>query len=385
MLTLGAPLTLTGSLTLTDGLVRTTAAAVLTLADQATATAGNATSYVDGPLRKVGQQAFVFPLGNGGQWARLGISAPASAGTAFTAEYVAAAYPTRTAASPLSEVSQVEHWTLDGAGTAEAVRVRLFWEDAFRSGVDDYSTDIQVAAFNGTQWTTAGNGEPGAGTSQGPGSVVSAQAVGTFGAFTLGSLSPAVNPLRKQLMTFAAQARPQAVELRWTLADETNTYGYAVERSADATTWQQVGFVASQGLTPQARTYTYQDQTVQGLSQAFYRLRQPVAASAARYSAVAAVALAGSPLAAAAPAAPATLAVYPNPASGQVTLRLPAAASGATRLVFSDLSGRTVLTHPLRGTTETTVPLPAALGAGIYLVRVQGGGVATKPQRLVVQ
>jgi hypothetical protein len=383
VLTLGSPLTVTGSLTLNAGLVHTTAASLLTLGDQATATPGNAAAYVEGPLRKVGQQAFVFPLGKNGQWARLGISAPARPTTAFTAEYVAAAYPTRAAAAPLSEVSQVEHWTLDGASTPDAVQVRLFWEDAFRSGLDDFSTDIQVATFTGTQWETAGNG--GLGGSLNAGSVVSSQPVNTFAAFTLGSLSPTVNPLATQLLTFGAiQTRPQVVDLRWTLTDETNTYGYAVERSADAATWQQVGFVASQGLTPQARTYTYQDQAVSGLTQAYYRLRQTTTAAAARYSAVAAVTLAGSPLAIVA-ATPSTLAVFPNPTSGQVTLRLPASASAATQVVLTDLSGRVVLTYPLRGATETTVPLPAALGTGLYLLQVQGNGVVSKPQRLVIQ
>jgi hypothetical protein len=385
VLTLGAPLTLTGTLTLTAGLVRTTAAALLTLADQATATAGSATSYVDGPLRKVGQQAFEFPLGKGGQWARLGISAPASASAAFTAEYVAVAHPTRLAASPLNEVSQVEHWTLDGAGTPDAVQVRLFWEDAFRSGLDNFSSDIQVATLAGAQWQTAGNG--GLGGSLSAGSVVSAQAVGS-GVYTLGSLSATVNPLAAQLVKFvASQPSPRVVDLKWTLSDETNTYGYAVERSATPNapeSWQQIGFVASQGLTTQARTYTYQDQAVQGLgSEAFYRLRQTTATAAARYSAVAAVTLTGSPLATL-PATKMELSVFPNPASGQVTVQLPAASSAA-QLILTDLSGRTVLTQPLAGGTKSTVTLPASLGTGIYLLQVQGAGSASKPQRLVVQ
>jgi hypothetical protein len=383
VLTLGAPLTITGSLTLTAGLVRTTATALLTLADQATATAGNPTAYVDGPLRKVGQQAFVFPLGKEGQWARLGISAPASLTSAFTAEYVAAAYPTSTVATPLADVSKVEHWTLDGAGTSDAVQVRLFWESGFRSGIDNFSDDVQVASFTGTEWQSVGNG--GLGGSINAGSVASAQPVVTFGAFTLGSLSPAVNPLSKQLLRFAAdQPSPQTVDLKWTLTDETNTYGYAVERSADAASWQQIGFVASQGLTTQTRTYTYRDQAVQGLTQAFYRLRQTTTAADARYSTVAAVTLVGSPLATTAPAQKA-LAVFPNPASDQVTVQLPTAASNSAQVVLTDLSGRTVLTQPLGGGTKATVNLPASLTTGIYLLQVQDAGAVTKPQRLVIQ
>ena len=382
VLTLAAPLTITGALTLNNGLVHTTALAVLTLADQATATSGNATSYVDGPLRKVGQQAFVFPVGSKGQWARLGISAPASPGTAFTAEYLAYAHPAATSVvAPLNNVSQVEHWTLDGNGTSDAVQVRLFWEDAFRSGLDDFSADVQVATFSGSRWETAGNG--GLGGSLSAGSVVSAQPVSTFEAFTLGSLSSAVNPLSRQLLQFAAsQSRPQQVDLSWTLSDETNTYGYAVERSDDGAKWQQIGFVASKGLTSQACTYTYQDQAVQGLQKAFYRLAQATA-KATRYSPVAAITLSGSALATQAPTQ-GILSVFPNPASGQVTLRLPAAASASAQLLLTDLSGRTVLSQPLRGATETLVHLPASLGTGIYLLRVQDAGISSKPQRLVI-
>ncbi|MGI4870737.1 MAG: right-handed parallel beta-helix repeat-containing protein [Janthinobacterium lividum] len=383
VLTLGAPLTVTNTLTLTSGLVRTTAAAVLSLANQATATSGNAASYIDGPLRKVGQQAFVFPLGKNGQWARLGISAPASATTAFTAEYVAATYPTRTAAAPLSEVSEVEYWTLDGAGTTDAVSVSLFWEDAFRSGIDDFSTDLQVASFTGSQWQTLGNG--GLSGSLSAGAVGSAQAVSSFGAFTLGSLSPTVNPLSPQLGSFTAnQPRPNAVDLRWTLPSETNTYGYAVERSANAAAWQQIGFVASQGLSAQARTYTYQDPTVQGLAQAAYRLRQTTPTGAARYSEVAAVNLASSPLATTT-ATTADFALFPNPASHQVTLRLPASASGPAEAVLTDLSGRKVLHQTLHSGSDATLLLPDSLGTGVYLLQVRGAGLPAKPHRLVVQ
>jgi hypothetical protein len=381
-LTLGAPLTLTGALTLTDGLLRTTATNLLTLADQATATAGNATSYVDGPLRKEGQQAFVFPLGKNGQWARLGISAPASTTAAFTAEYVAAPYATRTANAPLNEVSQVEHWTLAGTGTQEAVKVQLFWENAFRSGIDDFSTDLQVAAFNGTAWETAGNG--GLSGNLNAGSVVSGQPVGGVSTFTLGSLSPAVNPLSTQLLSFTAdQPTAGTVALEWALPSEDNPFGYAVERSTTSTNWQQIGFVASRGVTPQPLAYTYQDRNTQGLTQAAYRLRQTNAAGVARYSAVASVAITSGPLATSNPSTN-QFAVFPNPASHHVTVRL-SAANGSARVLLTDLSGRTVLTQKLHGGMDTKVNLPASLSTGVYLLRVEAPGYSGKPQRLVVQ
>ena len=382
VLTLEAPLTVSGALTLTDGLVRTTALNVLTLAELATATDGTATSYVDGPLRKVGQQAFVFPLGRNGQWARLGISAPTNAATAFTAEYVAAP-AIGTATAPLSEVSQVEYWNLDGAGTTDVVSVRLFWENAFRSGIDDFSSDLQVAGLTGSQWHTVGNGGLSGGLNAG--SVVSAQPASGFASFTLGSLSPAVNPLSSQLVTFDAnQPRPGTVDLEWTLTNETNTFGYAVERSATLASWQQIGFVASQGLTAQPRAYAYQDQSLQGLPRAFYRLRQTTTAGTLRYSATTSVQLTSSPLSTAAAVAT-SFSVFPNPASGHVTLVLPAETHGPVRVVLSDLSGRQVLRQTLRGTSALEMSLPTMLPAGVYLLQAQAAGFLGRPQRLVIQ
>ena len=274
-------------------------------------------------------------------------------------------------------MSQSEYWTLDGAGTADVVRMRLHWEDAFRSGIGDFSADLQVTAFTGTQWETAGNG----GLSSSLGAVESAQPVGVFGAFAFGSLSPTINPLTTQLVSFtAAQPRAGVVDLKWNLTSETTTYGYAVERAFSTTGWQQIGFVASQAITAQARQYRYQDQSVQGLNQASYRLRQTTAVGAARYSATASVWLASTPLAAAAHGN-AVFAMYPNPASGRLTLQLPGTASA--QVLITDLSGRLVQRQVLRG-SATTISL-SGLSAGVYLLQVQAPGISGKPQRLIVQ
>lgn len=381
ILTLAAAFNLDGSLTLTSGLLRTTATAILTLTDSATATMGNAASYVDGPLRKLGPRAFVFPLGKNGFWARLSISAPASAATAFTAEYQATAYNPLIAAAPLTKVSQVEYWTLDHSGSADAVSVGLYWENAFRSGIDDFSSDLQVATFTGSQWETTGNG--GLSGNLNAGSVVSGQPVGAFTTFTLGSLSSPGNPLTPQMASFRAdQSRPGVVDLKWQMTAETNSAGYTVERSNSPANWQPLGFVASQGPTAQPVLYTYHDQAVAGLTQAFYRLRQLDARGATRYSAVAAVQL-SSPLAALAAAAD-QYTFYPNPATNQLTLRFPTLAAGPMHVLINDLTGRKVLDQTVGAGAEITIKLPR-LAAGVYLLQIRAKGTSGQPQRLAIE
>jgi len=386
-LTLGAPLNLSGSLTLTSGRVVTTGTNLLSLLATATATPGNATSYVEGPLRKVGAQAFVFPVGKEGQWARLGISAPSAATTGFTAEYRAPQATSTTTnavlAAPLHNISAVDYWHLVQDGdTPESVHVQLFWENAFRSGINAFTTDLQVAYHDGATWATAGNGELRGELAAG--AVTSTDAVGQFGTFTLGSLSADVNPLVTELaMLKATQTQPGVVQLEWTTSETVATQGFDIERSYDQQTWQQIGTVASKSAAPQ-RSYTYQDRPDRTNVTAQYRLRQ-VLATGTRVSVPAAVNLTGVALPTKAAVAAAGFGLYPNPATSQVQIALPATATGTIALTLLDLTGRTVLTEVLLAKSGATLTLPTHLPAGTYLVRVQGRGFADSVVRLVKQ
>ena len=77
--------------------------------------------------------------------------------------------------------------------------------------------------------------------------------------------------------------------------------------------------------------------------------------------------------------------LFPNPASGQVTLQLPRLITGPVQVSLFDLSGRVVLTQTLAIRPEAILALPSSLPPGTYLLGVQGPGLAMKPQRLVIQ
>lgn len=387
VLTLGAPLSLSGSLTLTSGRVVTTGTNLLSLLATATATPGNMASFVEGPLRKVGAQAFVFPVGKDGQWARLGISAPTATTTGFTAEYRAPQATSTTTnavlAAPLHNISAVDYWHLAQDGdTPESVRVQLFWENAFRSGINTFTNDLQVAYHDGSTWVTAGNG--GLHGELTAGAVTATHAVGQFGTFTIGSLSADANPLVPELATLnATEVQPGVVQLEWTTSEEVATQGFDVERSYDQQSWQKIGTVASRPTAPR-RAYTYQDRPDRTNVTAQYRLRQ-VLTTGARVSVPAAVNLTGVTLPTKTAVASAGFSLYPNPATSQVRVALPATATGTIALTLLDLMGRTVLTETLPAKSDATFTLPARLSAGTYLVRVQGQGFADSVVRLVKQ
>jgi hypothetical protein len=76
---------------------------------------------------------------------------------------------------------------------------------------------------------------------------------------------------------------------------------------------------------------------------------------------------------------PVVAAAYPNPTTGRV--QLPAAGS-YRQVVLFDATGRQCYTATLKA-TETTLDL-SSRGAGLYLLRLEGGSVAPQQQRLVV-
>lgn len=116
--TLNSELELPGNLSLINGVIKTTSTNILTIKDGATATGGTSSSFIEGPMKKIGDEDFTFPLGKGTMYAPLSISGSGgSASDAFTAEYIRANPQSTTPYGPevgagLDHVSYVEYWTL---------------------------------------------------------------------------------------------------------------------------------------------------------------------------------------------------------------------------------------------------------------------------------
>lgn len=175
-----------GELSLENGLIHSQVSNVLTLVQNATATTGSATSYVNGPMKKIGENPFVFPVGKNGQWRRLGISSINDQDTEYTAEYFAAPYANTTALGPgLDAVSSLEHWTLTRSGATDDAHVELFWEDASASGITDCAT-LSACYWAGAAWQGTLSTTSGSCTASNPGSVMSDVSIPLYVAVTFG-------------------------------------------------------------------------------------------------------------------------------------------------------------------------------------------------------
>ena len=376
---IGIATTVNGALTLTDGYINTTSTNLLTLSSTATSTSGSAISFVNGPIAKVGTAAFVFPTGNGTTWAPIGMSAPA-VGSTFTGQYLnhsgkVDGYDTAFAflTSPLQKVSYVEYWTLNRNVGTDAVTVKLYWENATASGINNCTSngDLVVAHWNtGTgKWedastpsgTSACTGSCGAGQA---GTVSTSGAWNSFSPFTFGSKTRGggINPLPVTLLSFDAKPNGNVVDVKWTTASEFNSDYVMVQRSKDGNNFVDVAKVNASENSSTIKNYSTIDyEPYNDIS--YYRLKQVDNNGMFTYSDLAAVKFNNAD----------AISVYPNPAESGKAINVSISGQNGKEVlvVIRDLPGREFYSKVILISNDKEVIAidpSGKLSSGIYFI-----------------
>lgn len=283
--TLTNAITTTGKLILKAGVLSTTATNLFTIgaggsvhtdAAGTNGIAGSATSFVDGPIKKIGNSAFVFPTGDvfsgTRKWARVGISAPTTATTEYTAEYNGVAYGDLSVTSTpfaIDHVSSKEFWNLTQSANDDVV-VKLFWEDNVFSNITNCSsTDLRIAHYNGSDWEL--NIDEGTVNCGASGDITTTTKQPSFSPFTFAFKTPQVLPI--ELLNFNAIRDVKKVNIDWSTASETNNNFFTVERSKDATNFEFVGNYSGAGFSTSMLKYSTIDNAPY-LEESYYRLKQ---------------------------------------------------------------------------------------------------------------
>lgn len=155
--TLNIPVSISGNLTFTGGNVTkviTTATNLLTMKASTSVTGAGSTAFVSGPVKKIGNTAFVFPIGKSNSYMPLSISAPASATDAFQAEYFIGTPPSGSFSTPFKDISNCEYWNIQRTTGTSSVSVTLNWNSSACSPIN--ASIMSVALYNGSAWTNAG-------------------------------------------------------------------------------------------------------------------------------------------------------------------------------------------------------------------------------------
>jgi hypothetical protein len=392
--TINHPVVVSNQLTLTNGIVTASiVSSLLTINSGATSNSGTSTSYVTGIMKKIGNQDFTFPVGDGVFWAPIGLSGwtAGDATTAFEARYNDSV-PSGTAGwdrsvLPAFKVSQVELWDLDhSAGTAPTVNVTLHWKNQSRSGTalggGAVSSDLVVAHYNsGTLlWENMGQS---AVTMAAVGSVTSL-AMSSFSPVAFGSIADDYRDisLPVELVTFEATDKDGIAEISWITASEINNDYYVVERSYDGVNFVEVERIYVNGNSYEQKTYSVFD-LMTGSKVYYYRLLQVDIGGEKTYSRVVTFY--------SAPVQGVSMSLFPNPVSKHqnviVHIDNNTFSTNAT-LSLLNVFGQVIFVseRQLIANAENSIHVDDfdSLSDGVYVVRVKIGNKQLEA-RLVLQ
>ncbi len=280
--------TVTNTLTLSAGYLTTTSGNLIVLNSGATATVANSSGgvpqsnspYINGPINKVGNQAFIFPVGVlGTGCVPIGISAPSLATDIFQAQYQRSSAKTLggITSTNLYDVSICDYWILNRTGSS-TVSVTGYWNanspcngEAPGQFVTDLTT-ISLAHFNGTSWdnnSVNANSFTTGGTITGG---VTWSGVSTFSPFALGNNSAVKdNPLAIKLDYFTAIKSSGYNKLSWKAECSSSSNLFIAQRSYDGTTFSNIDSVKANAPSDCDNPFAFNDYSSQG-SKVYYRL-----------------------------------------------------------------------------------------------------------------
>ncbi len=371
--TLKGPVHINSQLELLDGILYTSLSSMLTVLNGASTISSNV-SFVDGPMEKVGNSGFVFPVGDDNHYARIEISSPANVTDTYRAEYIGD--PTINPGSKgagLNNVSVLEYWRLEEISGSNALEVTIYWEDGTKSDINDLN-DLTVSNYDATlsKWLDLGRGSVSgnlaAGKIEGNISMID------YSYVTFGSSSGSVNPLGAgtilpiELISLNAVKDHQQINVQWVTAVEVNCDHFTVERSVDGEHFEPIARVKGAGNKSSVSQYLYVDeQPLYGMS--YYRLRQTdfdgnfsyTETVTARFDIL--------------PAATSGIKIFPNPVvSGeQFHISLPDGSFEAGEevlIVLADINGREVFSKVIvfeKNGVHIAVDVNNQLNPGIYV------------------
>ena len=370
---------ITNELTFTSGYIISSSSNLLIFNDNASATGAKSTSFTNGPVKKIGDDAFVFPVGKpelagpaGGGYRYVGISAPLLTTDAFTAEFMVAS---ATALGPLgaaaisaglTRVSRCEYWKLDRSAGSSNVDVTLSWNTRSNCNVS-YISDLPtlaIAHFNGTVWDLfGGKGNTSPVSTETEGSITWT-GVANFSRFSLASTDYLENLLPLNLSSFTARARKTNVAIDWMLTNNNDYDEFMLERSKDGFRFETLKVVKAKVILNTA-AYAEEDRApFTGWN--YYRLRAINKVGKETVSQIVKVWFGREDV----------IRISPNPASEKILINF-AEPSSISQIELVNIAGQVLQrTQTITFNTEINI---AHLQAGMYVLRITGkNGLSTK-------
>ncbi|GAB2499979.1 T9SS type A sorting domain-containing protein [Algoriphagus taiwanensis] len=360
-LTLSVPLLVDISATFTNGIVNSDAANLLTIDNGALASGMSNASHVDGPVQKIGNQAFTFPVGDGGFYAPLIMANRGGGGTdIYTAQYFLIApvdIPTDTTSrdATIGLMNQSEHWNLErNSGTVNR-GISLSYDVSRTAPVVDY-TELVSIYWDGTAWRDLGGSISGNDTA----GTITAGNTSNRGFLSIGS---SFRILPVELLSFTAkQTETRDILIEWKTATEKNNSHFILERSFDGKNWETISLIPGAGDSLEPLSYRHLDTNPQ-FGRNFYRLTQVDFDGLTTVYQTIAVSLSGEP------GNNLQVVVYPNPTQGRIYLESKNQNLDGMQVEILNLNGQSILQSEAIRNSRAEFDL-SGLPRGIYILKL---------------
>ncbi|WP_439559667.1 T9SS type A sorting domain-containing protein [Dyadobacter sp.] len=280
-------------------------------------------NFVDGYVKKLGTNEFVYPVGGNGAFRPFAAAAPGTAGAYFPEDpgsdktrelFNEGPFNTLATDAGTSAVSNREYWDIDGS---ESTKITLTW-----NGTSDINSllagkdlgKLTIVGWSAGKWVKVPSSVDEASVIGGESSI-SAGSITTdgqlvpdhFSVFTLGVVAEGSLPVT--LASFHVKAAEQSAVLHWVTSAEVNSSHFEIERSTNGKQWAQIGTlaVASGADTNLNTDYEFVDQhPLAGTN--LYRLKMVDLDASFSYSQIRELQFNLNT----------TAYIYPNPASGKI-------------------------------------------------------------------
>jgi hypothetical protein len=367
----------------TSGIITVPNPTVLTLSSTASVAGVSNASFVDGKVEKIGNTAFIFPVGatSIAGYVPIEISAPALATDAFTAKYVrnsAAALGTVTAIG-LDHVSRVDYWVLNRSAGTSIVNIILNWTaQSSSNGSASFITflpDVTVAHLNTPNWDTY------LGELTATGTVTTGQvtrlAAANYDTFALGSISFA-NPLPINLNYLNGFKQNGSHNIAWKVTCTNNpNVTMSLERSADNRTFTGITTITADAVRCEQPFSFTDNNPLPGTN--YYRLKITDANGKISYSAAIAILNAASGFD--------IVGLLPTLVNNNAILNVTAAQKTKMDVVVTDIAGKQVQKiayNLIAGSNQFSINL-SNLSAGTYQITGYTAEGKSKTIRFVKQ
>jgi predicted esterase len=172
------------------------------------------------------------------------------------------------------------------------------------------------------------------------------------------------SPLPVKFVYFNAACQSGIVNLQWKTSQEQNVQGYSVQRSVDGVKWENIGTVASPGQSSQERSYVFTDKSPAS-SGNFYRIVENDFSGQQTISGIVKSNCSSKE----------EVSLYPNPSSGNSSLRVSLVSSANVTVQILDSKGAMIRqTQVQLPSGVSTIPLDMNTYAkGVYTLKINYG------------